>query len=59
MIKNEAGDPVFLAKDGTRRVRFDFNHPAPHKNSHGHIEELFNGKWNKSGPIYPIDLPHY
>ncbi len=59
MIKNKTGDTVFLSKNGTKKVRFDFNHPAPHSNPHGHIEEFFNGKWNKSGPIYPTDVPHY
>jgi hypothetical protein len=59
MIKNKAGDSVFLSKDGTRKVRFDLKHPAPHSNSHGHVEEFIKGKWNKSGPIYPIDVPHY
>jgi hypothetical protein len=44
MFKNKAGDPIFISKDGTRRVRFDFN------NSHGidkhmHIEHKPNTKW--------------
>ncbi len=34
MIKNQSGDLVFLSKDGQRRVRFDFNNPAPHKSPH-------------------------
>lgn len=58
MVKNKASDPVFLSQDGLKRVRFDFNNPAPHSNPHGHIEKLINGKWNKSGPIYPTDVPH-
>lgn len=59
MIKNEAGDVIFLSKDGTRKVRFDFSDPSPHTNPHGHIEEFINKKWNKSGPIYPKDIPPY
>ena len=59
MIKNKAGDSVFLSKDGTRKVRFDLSYPAPHSNPHGHVEEFINGKWVKSGPIYPNDVPHY
>ncbi len=39
-IKNKAGDTVFVSKDGTRRVRFDINRPAPHKNPHMHIDKL-------------------
>ncbi len=57
-IKNEAGDPVFLSKDGLRCVRFDFNNTMPHNNPHAHIEFKVNGKWIKSGQIYPSDLPH-
>ncbi len=58
-MKNKAGDLVFLSKDGAKKVRFDINRPAPHTNPHGHVEELINGNWNKSGPIYPTDVPHY
>jgi len=56
IVKNEAGDPVFLSKDMTRRVRFDFKNPYPHQNPHAHVEELIGGKWIKSGPIYPTDV---
>jgi RHS repeat-associated protein len=60
MIKNEAGDLVFLAKDGTRRVRFDFLRPYPHQSPHMHIDECISkGIWRESGQIYPIDLLHY
>ncbi|MGA8163909.1 MAG: hypothetical protein WB791_02660, partial [Waddliaceae bacterium] len=43
-ILNDAKDPIFLSKDGLRRVRFDFN------NSHGlpkhmHIEHKPFKKW--------------
>ena len=40
-----------------RRVRFDINRPAPHTSPHAHVEELVDGKWRKSGPIYPTDVP--
>ncbi|MGE0197879.1 MAG: hypothetical protein AB7N99_06870 [Simkaniaceae bacterium] len=58
LIRNPEGDLVFLSKDGTRRVRFDFNRTRPHDNPHCHVEIKINGKWDKSGPIYPIDVPH-
>lgn len=58
LIRNEAGDPVFLSQDGLRCVRFDFNYPHPHHNLHAHVEVKVNGKWVKSGQIYPTDVPH-
>lgn len=48
----------FISADGKRRVRFDINNTYPHNNVHGHIEEFVNGSWQKSGPIYPWDVPH-
>ncbi|HEX2582686.1 MAG TPA: tetratricopeptide repeat protein, partial [Chlamydiales bacterium] len=57
-IRNEAGDPIFLSKDGTRCVRFDFNKTTPHNNPHAHVEIKVDGKWIKSGQIYPTDVPH-
>ena len=57
-IKNEAGDLILVSEDGAKRVRFDFNRPYPHESPHAHVEELVNGKWQKSGPIYPTDVPH-
>ena len=57
MIKNKAGDAVFLSKDMDRRVRFDFLRPNPHNNPHMHIEELIKGEW-KGPRIYPIDVAH-
>ncbi len=59
MIENLEKDLIFISKDGRKRVRFDLNNPKPHRNPHGHVEELINGKWQKSGPIYPVDVPHY
>jgi len=58
VITNKNGDKVFMSSDGTRRIRFDINNTSPHNNPHGHVEELINGKWVKSGPIYPKDVPH-
>jgi hypothetical protein len=55
---NGHGDRVFLSADGEKRVRFDLNYPNPHNNPHGHIEELVNGQWIKSGPIFFADVPH-
>lgn len=46
-----------LSKDGTRKVRVDINKPFPHKNPHTHVEEMVNGVWQKSGPIYPKGVP--
>jgi len=57
-IQNASGDMVFVNKTGTRRVRFDLNNPHPHQNPHMHVEELIDGKWDKSGPIYPTDVPN-
>lgn len=57
-IRNEAGDSVFLSKDGLRCVRFDFNKTKPHNNPHAHVEIKVDDKWVKSGQIYPIDVPH-
>ena len=56
VITNSAGDTVFLSKDGLRRVRFDINNPSPHLNPHSHVEINVNGKWVKSGPLYPSDV---
>ncbi|MBM4344443.1 MAG: hypothetical protein FJ100_13825 [Deltaproteobacteria bacterium] len=59
VMTNGAGDKVFMSKDGLRKLRFDLNRPSPHENPHSHIEELINGKWHKSGAIYPADVPPY
>jgi hypothetical protein len=58
LIKNEAGDLVFISKDGLRKVRFDFISPKPHNNPHMHVEHFSGRKWRDSGQIYPIDVPH-
>lgn len=59
VIENASGDSVFISKDKTKKVRFDFNNPSPHTNPHGHIEEMLDGTWSKSGPIYPTDVLKY
>jgi len=56
-IKNEHGDRIFMNKAGTKKLRFDINHPNPHESPHAHIEELVNGKWKGVGQIYPKDVP--
>jgi hypothetical protein len=58
LVINKSGDIVLLSKDGKRRERFDINNPSPHQSPHGHVEELVNGKWKKSGQLYPKDVPH-
>lgn len=57
-ITNSAGDKVYLSEDGLWRIRFDINNPYPHDFPHAHVEEFVNGKWVKSGPIWPTDVPH-
>jgi len=57
VIANGAGDKVFVSSDGTRRIRFDINNPYPHDRPHSHVQQLINGQWVKSGPIYPSDVP--
>lgn len=56
-ILNKSDDLIILSKNGSRRLRFDINNTSPHKNLHSHVEELIDGKWVKSGPLYPKDLP--
>ncbi len=56
-ITNGAGDRIFLSRDGLRRIRVDINRPYPHSSPHAHVEELVDGSWVKSGPIYPSDVP--
>lgn len=57
VINNQAGDTIVLSDDGLRRLRFDINRPYPHSSPHAHVEELVNGRWVKSGPLYPTDVP--
>lgn len=56
VITNQAADNIFLSNDGLIRVRFDINNPSPHANPHVHVEVNVNGKWEKSGPLYPRDV---
>ncbi len=58
LIRNEAGDSIFVSKDGLRRVRFDFNRPYPHNNPHAHVEYKVGVDWEEFGQIYPTDVPH-
>lgn len=58
LIRNHAGDPIFLSSDGLRKVRFDFMRPYPHENPHLHFEELIDDKWQEIIKIYPNDVPH-
>ena len=56
MIKNQAGDPVFLSNNTERRIRFDFNNPHGDR-PHMHIEIKINSKWKEATSqhrIYPI-----
>ena len=57
-IRNAAGDPIFISKDGLRKVRFDFNRPFPHENPHLHFEQLVDGEWKEISRVYPSDVPH-
>jgi hypothetical protein len=56
-ILNKDGDLVIRSKNNTKRIRFDINNPSPHNNVHSHVEEYINGKWVKSGPLYPKGVP--
>jgi hypothetical protein len=58
LIRNKAGDPVFLSKDGLRKVRFDFNKPSPHESPHLHLEQLIEEEWKEISRVYPIDVTH-
>ncbi len=58
LIRNKAGDSIFLSKDGVRKMRFDFIRPAPHKSPHVHLEHLVDGEWKEISRVYPIDVPH-
>lgn len=46
-----------VSDDGLRRIRVDINRPYPHSSPHAHVEELVNGRWVRSGPLYPTDVP--
>ena len=58
LIRNGAGDPIFLSKDGVRKVRFDFNRPFPHESPHLHFEHFVDGEWKEINRIYPSNVPH-
>ena len=56
-ITNGAGDKIFLSRNGPRRIRVDIKQHYPHSSPHAHVEQLIDGSWVKSGPIYPSDVP--
>ncbi len=56
-ITNDAGDKIFLSQNGLRRIRVDIKRPYPHEFGHAHVKEFIDGKWVRSGPIYPSDVP--
>lgn len=58
LIRNKDGDLVLVSKDGSRRVQFHMENPSPHNNPHAHVDQKINEKWQKSGQIYPKDVPH-
>ncbi len=56
VIKNKAGDDIFISKDGLRKIRFEIKNPggdAPHI----HLEIFKRGKWRDAIPgthrLYP------
>lgn len=56
-MTNSSKDPIFLSKDGLRRVRFDWNRPDPHKNPHMHIDIRPNARVRfKTRRIYGRDV---
>ena len=58
-ITNPAGDKIFLSQDGLRRIMFHFNETYPHMSPHAHVDMLLNGVWQRSGQLYPTDLPPF
>ncbi len=58
ILRNKAGDPILLSRDGSRKLRFDFNRPYPHESPHLHLEQLADGEWRQISRIYPNDVVH-
>ncbi|MCF7852745.1 MAG: hypothetical protein K9M07_05855 [Simkaniaceae bacterium] len=58
LIKNKAGDSIFLSSDGMKKIRFDFKRPYPHESPHMHFECFVDGEWKEINRVYPIDVPH-
>jgi RHS repeat-associated protein len=56
MIVNDAGDRIFVSKDGLRRVQFHFNNTSPHASPHIHIDVNNGNNWVKKR-YYPKDVP--
>ncbi len=55
-VKGSTSDWVIMGPTQDVKVRIDFSTPYPHINPHAHVERLRNGVWEKSGPIYPVDV---
>jgi hypothetical protein len=56
MIINPKGDPIFLSKDKTRKVRFDLTEPSYGDKPHMHLEVKVNNDWKDATNqhrIYP------
>jgi hypothetical protein len=56
---NAAGDPIFMSKDGLRKIRFDYNNTSNvGELPHFHIEQFINGRWRDAirgmHRIYPL-----
>jgi hypothetical protein len=41
-----------------RKICVVAKRPAPHENSHMHLEQLVDGEWQEISRVYPIDVPH-
>ena len=59
MIFNKYRDPIFISKDGLRKLRIDLLNPHPHQFPHIHFERFNGNKWREIARIYPCDVPHY
>lgn len=53
--KNKSGDPVFINKDNTKRVRFDVKNPHGDK-PHGHVEIKVGKRWKDATGEHRIYL---
>jgi hypothetical protein len=55
MIKNKNGDPIFINKDNTKRIRFDV-HNSHGELPHGHVEYFSGTRWKDDTTIHRITL---
>jgi len=53
--RNKAGDPIFVNKDNTKRVRFDAKNPHGDK-PHGHVEIKKGKRWKDATSEHRIYL---